>query len=121
VVPLAQTSVALARVDRSVEQFAAYLDREVPRDAVIETWEPELGGLTDHRYHYPAPALLDVAVRHEWSGGPPARYDLSTSQARYVVVGPFAAWTGVYSTDQLTHDFVPAYRAGAYTLYQRRP
>ena len=48
-----------------------YLNRFVPLDSVIETWEPELGFLTDHVYHYPPNGLLDKAVRFIWLGGAP--------------------------------------------------
>jgi 4-amino-4-deoxy-L-arabinose transferase-like glycosyltransferase len=121
VVPLAQTANEMLRPDRSVLRFAAYLDRTVQSEAIIETWEPELGALTDHRYHYPSQALLDVAVRHQWRGGPPARYDLEHLQAPYVVVGPFGAWTGVYPADQLQQLYQPIYHEGPYVLYRRLP
>ncbi|MCK6540375.1 MAG: glycosyltransferase family 39 protein, partial [Anaerolineales bacterium] len=50
-------------------QMAEYLNQNVPLDAVIETWEPEMGFLTDHNYHYPPNALLAVAVDHVYYNG----------------------------------------------------
>jgi 4-amino-4-deoxy-L-arabinose transferase-like glycosyltransferase len=119
--PLLQTVREIARPDRSVLRFAAYLERAVPRAALIETWEPELGGLTDHRYHYPPQSLLDVAVRHQWQGAPPARYDLEQLRAPYLVIGPFGAWTGVYAGEQVRDRYQPIHQEGPYRLYRRLP
>lgn len=118
--PLALTARDLAQPDRSVLSFAAHLNQTIELTATIETWEPELGGLTDHRYHYPPQALLDVAVRHTWRGGPPARVDLREG-APYLVIGPFGAWTGVYPTDQVRRWYTPIYESGPYLLYRRLP
>lgn len=117
--PLAQTVSSIVRPDRSVLRFAAYLDQTVSDDTVIATWEPELGGLTDHRFQYPPQALLDVAVRHQWSGEPPARIDLSVDAPQYVIVGPFGAWTGVYAGEQLEQLYREVHRDGPYILYRR--
>jgi len=50
--------------------MAKYMDDNIPKDALIETWEPEMGFLTDHNYHYPPQILLDTAVGFKWRGGP---------------------------------------------------
>jgi hypothetical protein len=34
--------------------MAAYLDDHVSHEALIETWEQEMGFLTDHNYHFPS-------------------------------------------------------------------
>lgn len=119
--PLAQTARSIVFPDRSVLRFAAYLDQTLPDDTLIATWEPELGGLTDHRFLYPPQALLDVAVRHQWSGAPPARIDLSLDPPPYVVVGPFGAWTGVYSSEQIKRLYREVHRDGQYVLHRRLP
>ena len=87
---------------------------------VIETWEPELGFLTDHNYHFPPHALLDTAVRYVWLGGePPAsQYDLSAVSPPYLIVGPFAKYTGLY-TDQLSPDYQLVQSFGDYDVYAR--
>ena len=77
------------------QQMAAYLNRTLPTSAIIETWEPELGLLTDHRYHYPPPSLLDQAVRHQWLGGPPlTSYDPLAGGARIPHHRPLCALFG---------------------------
>jgi hypothetical protein len=103
--------------------MANYLRREVPQTAIIETWEPELGFLTDHQYHYPPTGMLNLAVRYIWSGGAPPRlkYEpLSTDHPPYVLVGEFARWVELYSQDLLERDYQRVITIGGYDLYQRR-
>jgi hypothetical protein len=102
---------------------SAYLNREIPEGAVIETWEQELGALTAHNYHYPPSRLLNVAVRHVWLNGPSPRlyYDpLRTDPPPYVVVGPFARWVGVYRQDLLDTDYDRSAQIGTYEIYERK-
>jgi 4-amino-4-deoxy-L-arabinose transferase-like glycosyltransferase len=101
------------------QQMAAYLNRSVPTSAIIETWEPELGFLTDHRYHYPQPALLDRAVRHQWLGGPPLNtYDPLAGGAQYLIIGPFARYSGVYDEAAIASRFQRIATIGDYVLFQ---
>jgi 4-amino-4-deoxy-L-arabinose transferase-like glycosyltransferase len=117
--PLALTTRVVLSPSTSAQELAAHLDANVPLTTVVETWEPELGVLTDHRYHYPPTALLDTAVRQTWLGGPPLQYDGLSAKPAYVVVGPFGRWVGIYAEATLTRDYVVEQTAGAYTLYRR--
>jgi dolichyl-phosphate-mannose-protein mannosyltransferase len=102
--------------------MAAYLSGKVPTTAVIETWEPELGFLTGHNYHYPPTGMLNVAVRHIWNGGPAPRqqyHPLESEQPPYVVVGSFARWVDVYPADVLERDYRHVTSIGEYDLYAR--
>ncbi len=118
--PLALSARGILRPDDSPQRMAAYLDANVSRDAIVETWEPELGVLTDHRYHYPPIALLDTAVRHQWLGGPALVYDGLRDAPAYVVVGAFGGYTGVYAPDLLARDYVEQQRIGSYILFRRK-
>jgi 4-amino-4-deoxy-L-arabinose transferase-like glycosyltransferase len=103
--------------------MAAYLAQELPADALIETWEPELGFLTAHNYHYPPTGTLNLAVRHVWSGGPAPRlqyHPLEEQRPPYVVVGAFARWVDVYPADVLAREYRRVAAIGAYELYERR-
>lgn len=103
--------------------MAAFLNREVPHDAVIETWEPELGALTTHNYHYPPARLLAVAVRHVWLQGasPRTEYDvLTTERPPYVLVGTFARWVSLYSIEELERKYASLVRTGGYELFRRK-
>src|SRR6185369_15508813 len=84
--------------DESAQQMAAYLDEAVPQSAVIETWEPEMGFLTDHAFHYPPSGWLDRAVRAQWlTKSTLPDYDpRSEGSPTYILVGKFGKYTGIY-------------------------
>jgi 4-amino-4-deoxy-L-arabinose transferase-like glycosyltransferase len=111
----------LTATNRDPQAVAAYLNANVPETAVIETWEPELGFLTDHAYHYPPSGWLDRAVRAKWlqSDALIAGYDpTSELTPAYLVVGPFGKYTGVYAP---ALDRLPASRVasiGEYDIYR---
>lgn len=48
--------------------LADVINAKVPTDVVVETWERELGVLTDHRYHYPDSSLLAQADSFVYRG-----------------------------------------------------
>jgi hypothetical protein len=104
--------------------LADHLDRNVPRDSVVETWEPEMGFLTDHRYHYPPQILLNTAVKYVWQGGPApaAAYTfIQDEQPGYVLAGAFSRWVGLYPPEALAQNYDRLAEFGAYQLYRRRP
>jgi hypothetical protein len=120
VAPLGLTASKVLSPDDSAQRIAAYLDSSVHVDTIVETWEPELGLLTDHRYHYPPIELLDVAVRHTWLGGPPLIYNGLEAQPAYVVVGPFGSYVAIYPAETLASDYQAERTEGPYTVYRRK-
>jgi hypothetical protein len=103
-------------------QMAEYLNQNVPLDAVIETWEPEMGFLTDHNYHYPPNALLAVAVEHVYYNGEAvqAYYDfVQTEQPDYLLAGEFSKWTEIYPLEDLSDQYELIVTFGDYDLYRR--
>lgn len=121
--PFAGVAGNLIRVpDADAADVSAWLTANIPADTVIETWEPELGVLSDHRYHYPPPALLIHAVAHVTRGGaaPATQYDFREHGApEYVVVGAFARWVGLYADGDLSADYRPAHTQGPYVVWKR--
>ncbi len=117
--PLALTARVVLSPRYAAHEMAAYLDRNVPTSAIIETWEPEMGVLTDHNYHYVPTELLDPAVRHVWLGGAPVEYDGLEARPPYVLLGPFSGYTRIYPPDVLARDYQVLYTAEPYTLLQR--
>jgi hypothetical protein len=111
------------KVDDSAQQMAAYLNQNVDKQAVIETWESELGFLTDHSYHYPPPDLLDKAVRIKWLGGSgpslPEIYRPEKLTPAYLVVGQFGRWNELYPPDLLASQYQLVVSFGEYSLYRR--
>ncbi len=118
-VPLALTTRVVLNPRYAAHEMAAYLNRNVPQDVIVETWEPEMGVLTDHNYHYVPTELLDPAVRRAWLDGPPVRYDGLDTRPPYVLLGPFSAYTRIYPDDALARDYQVIYTAEPYTLLQR--
>ncbi|HET7378338.1 MAG TPA: glycosyltransferase family 39 protein, partial [Anaerolineae bacterium] len=51
------------------QRVADYLNQNIGRDKVIETWERELGILTDHNYHYPDQLMLAKIDSAAYRGG----------------------------------------------------
>jgi 4-amino-4-deoxy-L-arabinose transferase-like glycosyltransferase len=121
VVPLGQSVWEIASpAPDSSEPMAAYLNQHVPQDALIETWEPEMGFLTDHNYHYPPTQLLPVAVSQVWLDGPSVAEAYRFVQAEhpdYILVGEFARWVNIYPADLLAERYELVTTVGTYELY----
>lgn len=103
-------------------QMSDYLNKNVPLDAVIETWDPEMGFLTGHNYHYPPNALLAVAVDQVYYYGEPVRdrYDfVQTERPDYLLVGEFSKWTQIYPFEELEDQYELVVMFGDYDLYRR--
>ena len=103
------------------KQMSGYLDENVPQDSVIETWDPEMGFLTDHNYHYPPNALLAVAIDQVNYGGEPVqdRYDfLQTQTPEYLLMGEFSKWTEIYPYDYVQANYQLMQSFGDYDLYR---
>ncbi len=119
---LGSAAIVVGRVirqgDGSAFEMARYLQERIPESARIETWEPEMMVLTDHRYHQPPQALLDAAARFIWLGGPPPStfYRWDSAQPDYVLVGAFGRWVQLYR--ELEEQCVrPVAAFGPYRLY----
>jgi 4-amino-4-deoxy-L-arabinose transferase-like glycosyltransferase len=115
-----QVRRTVCQVDRTPQQMAAYLNTHIDQEAVIETWEPEIGFLTEHTYHYPPSHVLDAACRNVALGGSfsPGSYDFLEADPEYVLVGGFGKWTGLYPTKFLQQECVLVTSIGAYDLYR---
>jgi 4-amino-4-deoxy-L-arabinose transferase-like glycosyltransferase len=101
--------------------MADYMNAHVPPTDVVETWEPEMGFLTDHNYHFPPQILLNTAVKYIWQNGAPpaAEYDfVQTASPRYVLVGNFSRWVQLYP-EALSADYHLETEIGGYQLYAR--
>jgi hypothetical protein len=122
--PLASTAAKVVRVPPAdAVAVSTWLVANVPPDALVETWEPEMEVFSDHRYHYPPPALLIHAVAHVARGGPaPAtHYAFRVADGpEFVVVGPFARYVGLYAETDLAADYALIHRQGPYAVWKRR-
>jgi hypothetical protein len=122
--PLTSTATKIARVPPAdAAAVSGWLRTHVPADTVVETWEPELEIFSDHRFHYPPPALLIHAVAHVARGGPAPATQYAFRDAgvpEFVVVGAFARWVGLYADSDLSADYTLAHRQGPYAVWKRR-
>jgi len=115
-------TIASAPPDDSM-QMAAVMNREVPLNALVETWEPQMGFLTDHRYHYPPQWLLNRAVRQVWLGETPVAelYDFTELAPDFVLIGEFGRWVDVYPVERLQQaGYERVETVGQFELYRRR-
>jgi 4-amino-4-deoxy-L-arabinose transferase-like glycosyltransferase len=121
--PLAQTFASVVNPPfNTPKSMAAFMDANVPLNAIVETWEPEMGFLTDHQYHYPPQLLLNTSVGYIWSEGeaPQVAYDfVQTENPEYVLVGEFSRWVDLYPLDYLQDHYTLVTTVGAYDLYER--
>jgi len=107
--------------DDGPQRMAAYLNTHIGQTALIETWSPELGFLTDHRYHYPPPEILDKVVRAAWLGEPsqPEIYDFRAYQPDYLVLDP-TPMRVIYPTQFVEGGYRLVISLGGYDLYARK-
>ena len=121
---LGRTTLTILRAPYPPSQrMAAFLDANVPKDRVIHTWEPEMSILSEHRFRFPPPQLLIVAVAHQWTGGPPVTQSFDFERGGkpdYVLDGPFSRYVELYPRDRLDQDYRPVTTEGGYVLYERR-
>lgn len=108
---------------RDPQAFAREVERVVPPDAVIDSWEPELGFLVDRSIQYPPLGSLDRVVRAQWlSAGAAQATSLDLGQSLrgdYLIIGPFARWVGVYNSAATSTRYRLVARVGNYELYRR--
>ncbi len=103
------------------ELMADYMQRYVPLTAVVETYEPEMGFLTNHRYHFPPHHYLNETIQSIWMEGstPGSDYDfIAEERPDYVLVGEFSTWVNFYSITDLEQSYTLVTAIGPYRLYQ---
>lgn len=112
------------RGQNDVENTISYIDSEIAAQAIIETWEPELTGLTKHdTYSMPSQHDLNVAI-YQFSHNEPIQVNYEKARllrADYAIVGIFSKWTGVYSPEILNRYFNLIAEFGTYHIYKRNP
>lgn len=122
--PLAQNvkNIALTRTNAAAD-MAAYLTENVPADAIIETWEPEMGFLADQPFHYPPSGTLNLSVQQKFMNGPLVAEQYNFREhvdAEYVLVGNFATWIELYTPTKLEPEYEQEAQFGPYILYRRQ-
>lgn len=103
---------------------AEWLNANVPKDALIETWEQELQVLTDHRYHYPPQIVLSHSVAEVWQDGPPTSsfYDFRDYvDPDYIIRGAFEKFSPIYLEERWQDRYEIIHSIGEYDILARIP
>lgn len=104
------------------QDAAAYIDANIPSEAVIETWEWQLDALTQHwAYHHPHQRYLFEAIRQFSHERQPfdLDYELLQADPDYLIVGTFGKWTRIYNPQDIGSSFVLIAEIGDYLIYER--
>ena len=122
VLPLAKTALEIVTTGpNGAKAMAAYLNENVPKGVIIETWEPEMGFFSDHKYHYPPNQLLAIAIQQVNRGGEPvqAHYDyVQKNLPDYLLLGVFAKWVNLYPMNVLANRYTLTKTIQEYDLYK---
>lgn len=105
---------------------AAYLQNNISSSEIIETWERELGILTNLTYHYPDQSMLIYTHNTLYRGGETnyllGEDYLNKSKADYVVIGWFARSFPIYDMNYIQQNskLVKSVGTGnySYDIYQ---
>jgi hypothetical protein len=108
-IPTVKNTFEIATASRTPSVvMATYLNENVPQNAIIETWDTEMGFLTNHRYHFPPNNLLALAVQQVYSGGEPVHIHynyVQTNKPEYILVGEFSGWVNMYPVELLSDTY----------------
>lgn len=94
--------------DTSTQEVANFIASEIPRDAVIESWEWQVDAFSNHwTYHHPDQIYLMIATRQLFleDGVFDLEYDVLQSDPDYLLKGIFSNWTGIYDEDVIAREF----------------
>ncbi len=104
--------------DDGFQAMRRYLEDHLAPDDVVATWEWQLAIDGTPRYLFPTQETLNGVTVYLQDLGvqpPPGKFEPTVATQRFVLVGPFGAWTGLY--DLWVEDRQPQVRFGSYALY----
>jgi 4-amino-4-deoxy-L-arabinose transferase-like glycosyltransferase len=98
-----------------------YINQNVDRSAVIETWEWDIVGRSQHRnYHMPHQLILQDALRQDsLNQRVKLDYDVMQASPDYLLIGPFGGWMRIYDTPVRRAYFESEILLGKYRLLHR--
>jgi hypothetical protein len=111
-----------AQVSDDVQAVAQFIEREIPPDAVIESWAWEVDAASRHvNFHHPNQNDLYVATEQHFVQARPFDLDYDALQADpdYLISEKFSQWTMIYDPVVLAENFELIAEFGAYQIYQR--
>jgi 4-amino-4-deoxy-L-arabinose transferase-like glycosyltransferase len=126
IVNLAGNGIPLLRVHGPIasEEVGKFINENIPSDAIIETTEMELFGLTDHwEFHFAPNSAILTATRQIFYEQiqPQVSYDFLNFNPDYLITGPFSDWIQLYwSSDLIERNFVKLAEFPPYQIFQRK-
>lgn len=108
----------------AVEETGKYINANIPPEAVIETTEMELFGLTDHwEFHFaPNSAILTATYQIFYDQKQPqVDYDFLNHNPDYLITGAFSDWISLYWSSGLVEtEFTKIAEFPPYQVFQRK-
>ncbi|MBC7250167.1 MAG: glycosyltransferase family 39 protein [Anaerolineae bacterium] len=104
------------------QDMAAYIEANVPPEANIETWEPEIIFLTNRQFHHPPSTAMDAAIKYAWYSAPPPSeyYDFQKYNTQYLLIGEFGRWAHIYAPEIVEKHYDLVVSLNGYELYKER-
>lgn len=93
--------IPLLNVEKAIpaQNLADFIDSEISQDALIETTEMEIFGISNHwEFHYPSyEYILDATKQIYFEGrSPQIPYNPVSENPDYLITGPLSDWIGLY-------------------------
>jgi hypothetical protein len=104
------------------QRMASYIEENLPEDAEIETYDPEICFLSGFDCHLPPSFIMDASIRYAWYGAPPPSeyYDFRDYEAPYLLIGDFSRWVQLYDPEVVERDYELCIAIEGYELYRLR-
>jgi hypothetical protein len=110
----------VVQADRSINDTLRFLNTEIPRNALIETYESELFFLLQRRYHYPPDQVhVDLIRRNSLGQRAKIDYDLLAANPDYLVVGRQNRFWDFYDAHLKNGTFRLRESYGQYEIFER--
>jgi 4-amino-4-deoxy-L-arabinose transferase-like glycosyltransferase len=125
-VNLAGNGMPLLKINGPIaaEEMGKFINKNIPPEAVIETTEMEIFGLTDHwEFHFAPNSAILTATRQIFYEQiqPQVSYDFLSYNPDYLITGPFSDWIHLYwSSGLVESDFVKLAEFPPYQVFQRK-
>ena len=105
------------------EQMAHFIDTNLPPEAIIETTEMELFGISNHwEYHYPSYQYILDATKQIYfeRRSPQIPYNPIAANPDYLITGTLSDWIGLYwNSGIMETEFKKIAEFPPYQIFQR--
>lgn len=112
-------SILNAQANNAPEKVAEYINHNIPADALIETYDPEVIFLVNRPVHFP-PDQIQVELNRRLNLDPETHidYDPLAADPDIIVIGPFSKTWGLYETITKSGQFTNTLSVLGYEVYR---